>query len=424
MVLPLKDDYYGLSEDVVTYLDKACYSIVNNIKGLEYFSKQGKELAVINDYDLITLANTKQLDLIVYGYTYKVEEPFKYAPLSGESMTRSEIESAGRALRGKQDDFLQALNTGLSQLNKQENVNGILVQLPLPKHINEQIILDSIDPDKDADGFHPLNVGKLSVASHNHENLLIPCTPYGCLLMLKGLGIEPVHPLNGVGENLRDHYAPRFNGRVKNTETINERSKGIKLVGEVIKYLIGAKSIINLSPSMVYGFWHTNPAIQSNDVQFIFTPASYKLGAHGILDDYPGFTVAAWQHRPESKGWVRARSDDPFEKPIIQPNYLAEEEDRRVTVGAMKLARKLMHTEAMKPYFDFEEYPGDQVQTDEDLIEAGVIDPTKVVRTALENAASIASMLLTTECVIVDKVDENAAAPAMPPMGGGMPGMM
>ena len=78
----------------------------------------------------------------------------------------------------------------VDNLNKQNNVNGILVQLPLPKHINEQLVLDSIHPDKDADGFHPLNVGKLSIASHNDENLLIPCTPYGCLLILKGLGID------------------------------------------------------------------------------------------------------------------------------------------------------------------------------------------------------------------------------------------
>ena len=78
----------------------------------------------------------------------------------------------------------------IKDLNAQDNVNGILVQLPLPKHIHEQTILDSIDPNKDADGFHPLNVGKLSIASHNDENLLIPCTPYGCLLMLKGLGID------------------------------------------------------------------------------------------------------------------------------------------------------------------------------------------------------------------------------------------
>ena len=78
----------------------------------------------------------------------------------------------------------------VDNLNNKNNVNGILVQLPLPKHINEQLVLDSIHPDKDADGFHPLNVGKLSIASHNDENLLIPCTPYGCLIMLKGLGIN------------------------------------------------------------------------------------------------------------------------------------------------------------------------------------------------------------------------------------------
>ncbi len=199
---------------------------------------------------------------------------------------------------------------------------------------------------------------------------LLQVSGIGSAELLKSLGIEIKHELPGVGENLRDHYAPRFSGRVKNIETINERSRGIKLFGEVIKYFFGGKSIVNLNPSMVYGFWHTNPEIKSNDIQFIFTPASYKLGAHGLLADYPGFTVAAWQHRPESRGWVRARSSDPFEKPIIQPNYLVEEEDRRITVEAMKLARKLMHTKAMQPYLDSEEYPGDHIQSDAELLEA------------------------------------------------------
>ena len=85
-----------------------------------------------------------------------------------------------------EEELLKIVNT----LNNQDNVNGILVQLPLPKNINEQLVLDSIHPDKDADGFHPLNVGKLSIASHNDENLLIPCTPYGCLIMLRGLGVN------------------------------------------------------------------------------------------------------------------------------------------------------------------------------------------------------------------------------------------
>ena len=85
-----------------------------------------------------------------------------------------------------QSDLLHLIN----ELNKNEDVNGILVQLPLPTNINEQIILDSIHPNKDADGFHPLNVGKLSISKSNNENLLIPCTPLGCLIMLQDEGID------------------------------------------------------------------------------------------------------------------------------------------------------------------------------------------------------------------------------------------
>jgi len=87
-----------------------------------------------------------------------------------------------------QNQLLELIN----KLNNQDNVNGILVQLPLPKHMHEQTILDSIHPDKDADGFHPLNVGKLSISSQTEEGLLIPCTPYGCLLMLKDRKIDLV----------------------------------------------------------------------------------------------------------------------------------------------------------------------------------------------------------------------------------------
>ena len=94
------------------------------------------------------------------------------------------------------DHHLDALTTQsdllhlIDELNKNEDVNGILVQLPLPTNINEQIILDSIHPNKDADGFHPLNVGKLSISNSNNENLLIPCTPLGCLIMLQDEGID------------------------------------------------------------------------------------------------------------------------------------------------------------------------------------------------------------------------------------------
>ena len=80
----------------------------------------------------------------------------------------------------------------ISQLNSNGDVDGILVQLPLPKTINEEAVLNCIIPEKDADGFHPLNVGKLSISNKNDENLMIPCTPYGCLLLLRELNINLV----------------------------------------------------------------------------------------------------------------------------------------------------------------------------------------------------------------------------------------
>ena len=88
----------------------------------------------------------------------------------------------------KQGDLINLINA----LNDNKDVDGILVQLPLPNTINEDEILNSIKPEKDADGFHPLNVGKLSISTTNNENLLIPCTPYGCLLLLRELNINLV----------------------------------------------------------------------------------------------------------------------------------------------------------------------------------------------------------------------------------------
>ncbi len=187
---------------------------------------------------------------------------------------------------------------------------------------------------------------------------------------LSSLGVAVKHALPGVGQNLQDHYAPRLSAKVRGIETLNERARGLRLLGEIGKYLIGRESIVNLSATMVYGFWHSNPDARSNDLQFIFTPASFKDGRHGVFDSHPGYTVAAWQHRPESRGHVTATTADPFASPHIQPNYLDTEGDRRMAVEAMKLARRLMHTNAMQPYYDGEVYPGEDVQTDDEMLDA------------------------------------------------------
>ena len=75
-------------------------------------------------------------------------------------------------------DLLELVN----RLNGDDEVHGILVQLPLPKHINEDAVINSIDPAKDVDGFHISNVGLLATG----QKSMVPCTPLGCLLMLKG----------------------------------------------------------------------------------------------------------------------------------------------------------------------------------------------------------------------------------------------
>ena len=81
------------------------------------------------------------------------------------------------------EDDLIAL---VEKMNNDDKINGILVQLPLPKHINESRVLLAIDPDKDVDGFHPMNVGKMVVG----ERAFLPCTPHGCIQLLKRSGVK------------------------------------------------------------------------------------------------------------------------------------------------------------------------------------------------------------------------------------------
>ena len=178
------------------------------------------------------------------------------------------------------------------------------------------------------------------------------------------------HALPGVGEGLQDHYAPRSVARVKNVKTINERARGLNLAFEVLKWGMTRRGILSLSPTLVYCFWHSGETAESSDLQLTFTPASYKEGEQGKLEDEPGMTVASWQQRPESRGYVRCRSADPFEAPIIQTNYLAEDIDRRVVVAGMRLARRLLASAPLAPYYEREDFPGPAVQSDDEFLAA------------------------------------------------------
>lgn len=209
----------------------------------------------------------------------------------------------------------------------------------------------------------------LSGGTYNSPQLL-QLSGIGPPEVLGPLGIPVRHALAGVGENLKDHYAPRFTARVRNIETINERVRGFRLATEVARWAFTRKGILALSPTLVYAFWHSGETAERSDIQLTFTPASYLEGVQGQLEREPGMTVASWQQRPESRGNVRIRSADPFAPPMINPNYLAEEIDRRVLLGAMKLARRLLRTKPLEPYFEREAFPGPGVESDDELLAA------------------------------------------------------
>lgn len=188
------------------------------------------------------------------------------------------------------------------------------------------------------------------------------------ILREKGIGV--LHALPGVGEGLQDHYAPRTVVRVKNMRTINEMSRGPLLGIEIAKWLVARKGILSLSPTLVYGSWHSGVTPEECDLQFTFTPASYDEGVIGRLSSTPGMTVAVWQQRPESRGSVHIRSRDPFESPRIFHNYLDTDMDRRVTIAGMRLSRDLLAAQPLRAYYDFEEFPGPSVQNDDEFLEA------------------------------------------------------
>ena len=198
------------------------------------------------------------------------------------------------------------------------------------------------------------------------------------LLQISGIG-EPQHlsdiglatkkALPGVGENLRDHFTPRFTARVKATRTFNEKAHGPAFLGEIARWLVGKPSILSLPATACYAFAKSDPILDESDLQITFMPACYREGVQSQLDELPGMTLAAWQQRPESVGYVKAKSSNPFVAPQIQPNYLSAEIDQIVLLAGLKLVRQLMHAKPMQPYFDGEIYPGPDVQSDDELLE-------------------------------------------------------
>ena len=187
---------------------------------------------------------------------------------------------------------------------------------------------------------------------------------------LASLGIDVVHPLPGVGENYREHFFPRMSWRATRRITMNERTRGLRLALEVLRYTATRRGALTCAPAFGHGFLRTRPELAGPDVQLLFMPASYgDANDRTLLDSEPGMTVGVYQMRPESVGSIHARSADPHAPPAIRPNFLSAEEDRISLLGGMRISRRIMEHPRMDAWRAHELRPGADRSTDEELLE-------------------------------------------------------
>jgi methylenetetrahydrofolate dehydrogenase (NADP+)/methenyltetrahydrofolate cyclohydrolase len=145
----------------------------------------GKALAQeLRDSLAVEVAQLQQESGITPGLTVILvgEDPASQVYVRNKVRQTKEVGMISNEIKMPAETSQQALLDELDKLNNDPAVHGILVQLPLPKHIDEALIIDTIKPEKDVDGFHPMNSGRLC---NGDEAALVPCTPQGCVLLAK-----------------------------------------------------------------------------------------------------------------------------------------------------------------------------------------------------------------------------------------------
>jgi choline dehydrogenase len=186
---------------------------------------------------------------------------------------------------------------------------------------------------------------------------------------LAQIGVPVVHELLGVGKNMQDHYVVRVTRRVHGAQTANEKSRGLPLAGEVLKYLFTGKGMLTYSASLVAASVKVLPESATPDIQCSFAPGSFVNGTVGQLEREPGLTAGMWQMRPQSRGYVMAKTNRPGDAPAINPRYLSEDTDRRAVLGGVRYIRKLFEAPALQKFVGIESLPGAQVQSDDEILD-------------------------------------------------------
>jgi choline dehydrogenase-like flavoprotein len=182
---------------------------------------------------------------------------------------------------------------------------------------------------------------------------------------LQALGIATALDKPGIGENLQDHLQLRLIYQVSGVRTLNEMYRS--LLGRArmgLDYALFRRGPLTMAPSQLGVFTRSDSSRERANIQFHVQPLSLdKFG--DPLHEFPAFTASVCNVQPTSRGFVRLRSADPGDKPIIKPSYLSTDEDRRVAADSIRVARRIVAQPALASYKPVEYLPGAGVGSDD-----------------------------------------------------------
>lgn len=202
---------------------------------------------------------------------------------------------------------------------------------------------------------------------------LLELSGIGDAARLQQYGIPVVHHLPAVGENLHDHLHTRVNFEVRNVSTLNNimRSPFGKAM-MAMRLMLRGNGLMSCSGQIIHALAKSRPEEPMPDMKlqlhWLSSPDA-RDPKEILLDDCPGISVGTFPLRPKSRGAVHIQSADVRTPPTMSANYLAHEDDQRVSVAALRMARKLAEQPALAPWIVREIKPGPGAVSDADLLD-------------------------------------------------------
>ena len=337
------------------------------------------------------------------GWSYEAVKPFfkraeTYSPGGGEA--RGDDGPLGVSITGERHELLDAFIAAAVSAGFRENqdynsgdqegfgyyqmtaqggrrssaakayLHPALSRGNLQVHCNAHASQLLFDGERNVNGVEYMRDGKTTRVRCNKEVILsagaaqspqlLELSGIGDPALLAQHGIPVRHALPGVGENYRDHYGVRMRWRIKNTRTLNEKARGLSLLGEIARYAFTRRGILTYGAGAVFGFVKSRPELDTPDVQYHLAHATYADPATRELEREPGMTLAVCQLRPESRGSIHVKSSDPFAAPAIRGNFLSEEQDIRSLIDGIHVGRRIAAAAPLDPYRVYEMTPGAQ----------------------------------------------------------------